>query len=151
MQVGHEASAFLNGGTGMALMENAPRILLAEDSPANILVATTILECLGYYCETAQTGEEALVKLRNAPFDLILMDVQMPVLDGYSTTRIIRQNEAQNNKPHIPIIGITAHALAGDKEKCLQAGMNDYIAKPFRQEELHDKITHVIRDTKIAA
>ena len=83
--------------------------------------------------------------------DLVLMDVHMPVLDGYSATRIIRQEEAQNQAPGIPIIGITAHALAGDREKCLQAGMNDYIAKPFRQEDLRNKVSCLIKQYQSVA
>jgi signal transduction histidine kinase/ActR/RegA family two-component response regulator len=141
----------LNDDRGLASMENAPHILLAEDSPANILVAKTILESLGCRCEIAHNGQEALAKLGNDHFDLVLMDVQMPVLDGYSATRRIRQSEAQQNKPGIPIIGITAHALAGDKEKCLQAGMDDYIAKPFTHEELQGKIARVITKHQPAA
>jgi signal transduction histidine kinase/CheY-like chemotaxis protein len=129
--------------------QNKLAVLLAEDSHANILVAETILESLGYRCEIAHNGKEALTKLENDNFNVILMDVQMPVLDGYTATRIIRQNESQQNKPQIPIIGITAHALAGDREKCLQAGMNDYIAKPFQHDELQEKITKALK--RIAA
>ena len=127
------------------LSDTPVRILLAEDSQANILIAKTILETLGYGCEVAQTGEEALAKLENGNFDLVLMDVQMPILDGYSATRIIRQKEGQNNQPRIPIIGITAHALAGDREKCLQAGMSDYLAKPFKLEDLQSKISYLLK------
>ncbi|MDE3059764.1 MAG: response regulator [Pseudomonadota bacterium] len=124
--------------------EHAPTILLAEDNEANRLVATTILDTLGYHCEVAHTGEEVLEKIKQHSFDLVLMDVQMPVLDGYKATRIIREDEARQHKRKLPIIGLTAHVLAGDKEKCLQAGMDDYIAKPFHTDDLQDKLQQYI-------
>lgn len=126
------------------------RILLAEDSQANILVASTILESLGYHCEVAQNGKEALAKFRSGKFDLVLMDMQMPVMDGYSAARQIRRDERKSRPKSapIPIIGITAYALAGDREKCIQAGMDDYIAKPFKQEELQKKIISALNKSQ---
>ncbi len=118
----------------------AIRILLVEDYVANILVATTILESFGYECEVAQSGREAISKLEYESFDVILMDVQMYGMDGFETTQHIRQKEAQENRTPIPIIAMTAHAMIGDKEKCLAAGMNDYISKPFNPKELQEKI-----------
>lgn len=116
------------------------RVLLVEDYIANILVATTILESFGYECDVAQSGREALSKLDYESFDIILMDVQMQGMDGFETTRLIRQKEANDNLSAVPIIAMTAHALLGDKEKCLRAGMNDYISKPFNPKELKEKI-----------
>lgn len=138
----------INDHEDQSISSHTARILLVEDSPANILVAQAILEGLGYASETANNGKEALAKLETNTFDLILMDVQMPVLDGYSTTRIIRQMEAENNKPKISIIGITAHALSDDRERCLKAGMDEYIAKPFHQEDLQLKIIAALKRTQ---
>ncbi|MES2205946.1 MAG: PAS domain S-box protein [Pseudomonadota bacterium] len=115
-------------------------ILLVEDLDANILVATSLLSSFGYEVKVAQNGQEALERLRHENFDLILMDVQMPVMDGYQTTENIRQSEAQQGLKRIPIIGMTAHALQGDPEKCLNAGMDDYIPKPFQPNALRGKI-----------
>jgi CheY-like chemotaxis protein len=123
---------------------HTPNILLVEDNEANLLVASSILNDLGYHCEIAHTGKEALEKMKQHSFDLALMDVQMPVLDGYKTTRIIRETEARQHKRKLPIIGITAHVLSGNREKCLQAGMNDYIAKPFHLDELQSKLQQYI-------
>lgn len=130
---------------------NIQRVLLAEDSPANIMVATSILEMLGYEYDTAGNGEEALEKFKAKRFDLLLMDVQMPKLDGYSATKLIRQFEASNSNGRTPIIGITAHALADDRDKCIQAGMDDYLSKPFRQEQLEEKINQVLNKAKAVA
>ncbi len=114
------------------------RILLVEDYQANVLVATSLLDAFGYPYDLAQTGKEALQKLSDAHFDLVLMDVQMPVMDGFQATRLIREHEKQTGNTPIPIIGMTAHALTGDREKCLRAGMDEYISKPFQPEELKE-------------
>ncbi len=105
-------------------------ILLVEDNEINLQVISRVLEKLGYKATIAKNGLEALSILEGKQFDLILMDCQMPKLDGYKTTGIIRQNEVTSKK-HIPIIAMTAHAMKGDKEKCLKSGMDAYIAKPF--------------------
>ena len=124
--------------------EKSLQILLVEDYEPNILVARSMLEDLGYVCKVARNGKEALQLLEQQQFNLVLMDIQMPVMDGYSTTRIIREKEARNHLPHINILGLTAHALAGDKEKCLSAGMDDYLSKPFNSSELQKKIEAAI-------
>ena len=129
---------------------NAPLILLVEDYKPNVLVAGTLLEKLGYRYQVAQNGREAIHKVSNNRFDMILMDVQMPDMDGYSATKAIRANEKNANAKPIPIIGITAHALSGDKEKCLAAGMNDYISKPFNPDELKNKISALLLKNKAA-
>lgn len=111
------------------------RILLADDDAVNRLLAGTQLELLGYQVVEAKNGEEVLAALAREPFDLVLMDCQMPGLDGYATTRRLRQNEHGTGR-HIPVVAVTAHALPGERERCLAAGMDDYLPKPYRLEEL---------------
>ncbi|MCX6225367.1 MAG: ATP-binding protein [Bacteroidia bacterium] len=112
-------------------------ILLVEDNKVNQRIARLNLEKLGYAVEVAENGEEALAKFRRKRFDLVFMDVQMPVMDGLEATRQIRmfEKEISNQRP-VHIIAMTANAMKGDREICLAAGMNDYIPKPFRAEEL---------------
>ncbi|MGE3624647.1 MAG: response regulator [Bdellovibrionales bacterium] len=117
-----------------------PTILLVEDYEANILVARSMLEQFGYNCDVARNGGEAVAMLEARRYDAVLMDVQMPVMDGYNATRAIRRNEQRHGLPHTPIIGVTAYALVGDREKCLDAGMDDYIPKPFHPDDLQKKI-----------
>jgi PAS domain S-box-containing protein len=111
------------------------RILVAEDNVINRAVATGILENEGHSLVHAANGLEVLGALRTDSFDLILMDVQMPEVDGFQTTRRIREMEA-TTECHVPIIAMTAHAMAGDRERCLAAGMDDYIAKPLIKEDV---------------
>ena len=107
------------------------RVLLVEDHPVNQQVARRLLERLGLKVDTAGNGAEALDKLGAQTFDLILMDCQMPVLDGYSATRRLRERELRDAVPRMPVIAMTAHAMAGDRERCLEAGMDDYLTKPL--------------------
>ncbi|MDE3059925.1 MAG: PAS domain S-box protein [Pseudomonadota bacterium] len=116
------------------------RILLVEDYQPNILVAATILRQMGYHCEVARNGQEAVEKLAHSSFDLALMDIRMPVMDGYMATQKIREREKAMSLPHLPIIGITAHALHEDRSKCLSAGMDDYMSKPFDPNDLNGRI-----------
>lgn len=106
------------------------RILLAEDNAINRQVALRILDKIGYRADIANNGIDVLQAIKKYPYDLILMDCQMPEMDGYTATEKIRELE-KKQKGHIPIIAMTAHALKGDREKCLSAGMDDYIAKPI--------------------
>jgi CheY-like chemotaxis protein len=106
------------------------RVLLAEDNLVNQKVALKILEKFGLHAEVAATGQEALDRLDRTPYDLIFMDCQMPEMDGFEATRLIRSREVG----HIPIIAMTANAMVGDRERCLEAGMDDYISKPVRVE-----------------
>ncbi|UFH50253.1 ATP-binding protein [Pseudomonas sp. KNUC1026] len=109
------------------------RILLVEDNPVNQLVARGMLGKLGCEVVIATQGAEALIELENGSFDLVLMDCNMPVMDGYEATRRIRQS---GNWPDLPIVALTANAMPEERDRCRAAGMNDYLAKPFRREEL---------------
>jgi len=118
------------------------RVLLVEDNAANILVASALLEGLGYEAVKAANGVEALARLAEQSFDMALMDVQMEGMDGYETTRRYREIERQSGAARLPIIAMTAFVMAGDREKCLAAGMDDYLAKPINIalfEDLLDK------------
>ncbi|MCJ7681823.1 MAG: response regulator, partial [Candidatus Aminicenantes bacterium] len=115
------------------------RILVAEDNPINQKVAAHILQKYGNTVILANNGKEALEALKKEEFDLILMDVQMPVMDGFQATAAIRKTEKTTGK-HIPIIALTAHAMKGDKEKCLEAGMDDYVSKPIKPDILFQTI-----------
>ncbi|MDD5035566.1 MAG: EAL domain-containing protein [Methylococcaceae bacterium] len=120
-------------------------ILLAEDTVANQELARAMLRKLGCEVVLAKNGVEAVKAVAKQHFDLVLMDCQMPSMDGYQATRIIREQQA-NPRPasetaqHLPIIALTAHAMKGDREKCLEAGMDDYLAKPFNREGLQNII-----------
>jgi CheY-like chemotaxis protein len=115
------------------------RVLLAEDNTVNQMLAVRLLQRRGHTVTVAGNGKEALAALEKQPFDIILMDVQMPEMDGLQTTAAIRASETETGK-HIPIIAITAHAMLGDKERCLDAGMDAYVSKPLQVEDLFDAI-----------
>jgi two-component system, sensor histidine kinase and response regulator len=115
--------------------ERRRRVLLAEDQPVNQKVAVNMLERLGHTVRVAPDGKEAIAALESGEFDLVLMDVQMPEMDGYEAVRIIREREATTCR-HIPIIALTAHAMQGDRERCLNNGFDGYLPKPIRQRDL---------------
>ena len=116
------------------------RILLAEDHPTNQIVALEILKKLGYQADAVGNGSEAIRCLREGFYDIVLMDCQMPEMDGFEATRRIRDGSAKTRNPKIPIIALTAHAIRGDRERCLNAGMSDYISKPIAAEELGETL-----------
>jgi CheY-like chemotaxis protein len=110
---------------------------LVEDNQVNLRVGQALLHKLGYAVHMVESGEAAIEALRDDPsLALVLMDVQMPGLDGYSATRIIRSTGNNLANPQIPIIAMTANVMPGDREMCLDAGMNDFIAKPVHLDEL---------------
>ncbi|WP_058835661.1 ATP-binding protein [Luteimonas abyssi] len=114
-----------------------PRVLLVEDNPVNLMVGQRLLGMLGIVCDTAGNGEAALQRMTESRYDVVLMDCQMPVLDGYSATRRWREREAEaGDGSHLPIIAMTANAMAGDRQRCLDAGMDDYLPKPVTRSEL---------------
>jgi CheY-like chemotaxis protein/HPt (histidine-containing phosphotransfer) domain-containing protein len=111
------------------------RILVADDNPINQKVTGRILEKLGYLYDAVSNGREAVDCLARVKYDVILMDVQMPEMDGFEATAAIRGREREAGG-HVPIVAVTAHALQGDKDRCIEAGMDDYISKPVQPEEL---------------
>jgi CheY-like chemotaxis protein len=121
---------------GFAPGRERRRILLAEDNQVNEKVACRTLEKLGYEVGIARDGSEAVIAWETGSYDLILMDCQMPVIDGYDAAREIRRREPAGC--HIPIVALTAHAMKDDDRKCHAAGMDDYLTKPIDRERLQD-------------
>ncbi len=113
------------------LANSSARILLTDDQLTNRQVALGMLSQLGLRADTATDGQEAIAALKTQTYDLVLMDVQMPILDGLEATRRIRAGETGAINPEVVIVAMTAHAMAGDREQCLAVGMNDYLAKPI--------------------
>ena len=114
--------------------------LLVEDNPVNRQVAQRLLTLLGLSFAVAENGKEALEQLERDAFDVVLLDCQMPVMDGYTAVRILRQNETAKSSRHMPVIAMTANAMAGDREKCLRAGMDDYLSKPLNRALLEQTL-----------
>ncbi len=139
--VGPQAHGPVKGksGSGAAAVSTA-RILLADDYLANQQVAAMHLASVGYQVDVAENGRIALDLYANNPYDLILMDIEMPVMDGYAATRAIRSMEQERHMAPVPIIAVTAHALKGNEEKCRKCGMNDFITKPLRRKKLLGRI-----------
>ena len=115
------------------------RLLLVEDNPVNLAVGEKLLSVLGYTCDIAVNGQIALDKMASGLYSLVLMDCQMPVLDGYAATREWRDREVLLQSPaRLPIVAMTANAMAGDRQRCLDAGMDDYLSKPVSREQLEN-------------
>jgi CheY-like chemotaxis protein len=117
-------------------------ILLAEDNSMNKRLATRLLEKRGHKITSVSNGREALEALEQARFDVILMDVQMPVMDGWMATQAIRERE-RGTEEHVPILALTAHAMKHDQEQCLAAGMDGYLSKPFQPAELYAAVESI--------
>ena len=115
------------------------QILLAEDNPVNQQLAMELLQTRGYSVKLATNGKEVLAALDRGTFDVVLMDVNMPEMDGYQTTAAIREREKSNGR-HLPIIALTGFSMSGDRERCLQAGMDAYLCKPVRSKELFEAL-----------
>ena len=117
-------------------------MLLAEDNAVNQRLTVRLLEKRGHTVTVVQDGTEALAALRRQTFDVVLMDIQMPHMDGLATTQAIRACE-QDTTTHVPIVAMTANAMQGDRERCLAAGMDGYVTKPLRPTELFEVITRL--------
>jgi PAS domain S-box-containing protein len=126
------------------------RILLAEDNEMNQMLARRVFEKWNFILEIAGNGKIAVDRLAKEHFDLVLMDVQMPEMDGYTATQYIRNNMPKE-KSGIPIIAMTAHAIVGEAEKCISLGMNDYISKPFNRNVLYEKICALLKQRPVTA
>jgi PAS domain S-box-containing protein len=121
------------------------RVLLAEDNPVNQRLAARLLEKAGHSVHVAANGKLALEALAEAPFDLVLMDVQMPEMGGLEATQALRARE-RTTGGHVPVIALTAHAMKGDRERCLAAGMDGYVTKPIREQDLYAAILQALSD-----
>mgnify|MGYP001181036242 CR=1 FL=1 len=124
-------------------VERRLRILLAEDNTVNQRLAVRILEKRGHAVVVAYNGKEALAALEREPFDLVLMDVEMPEMGGFEATEHIRRREGDTGR-HLPILALTAHAMKGDRERCLKVGMDGYVAKPIQARELYQAIAELL-------
>ncbi|MDB5390128.1 MAG: signal transduction histidine kinase [Planctomycetaceae bacterium] len=132
-----------------ALTDRTLNILLAEDNLVNQKVVTRLMEKRGHHVEIACNGMEAIAAWKERQFDLILMDAQMPVMDGLTATGLIRKQEQEHGNAHIPIIAMTAHALKGDRERCLEAGMDEYLSKPLNVSEFFSTLARLSAATHV--
>jgi CheY-like chemotaxis protein/HPt (histidine-containing phosphotransfer) domain-containing protein len=130
-------------------------VLVAEDNAVNQRVIVRLLEKMGHIPIVAYNGQEALDAYESRPFDVVLMDVQMPVMDGLTATRMIRESEARHpGRRRLPIMALTAYAMRGDRERCLAAGMDEYLTKPVKPEELSaalNRLVEAVASTEAAA
>jgi CheY-like chemotaxis protein len=134
-----------------AFSENAKhkiRILVAEDNPVNQKVAQAILRKMGIRADVVANGQEAINELRIIPYDLVLMDCQMPEIDGFEATSFIRKEASGVLNPDIPIVAMTASTMQGDRERCIRAGMNDFVAKPVKPGELAEVLARWLAKTR---
>ncbi|MBT8362751.1 MAG: response regulator, partial [Deltaproteobacteria bacterium] len=143
-----QATVIDESGSRTNFILDGARVLLAEDEPISRILIETLLEQAGLQVEVAENGRQAIDEAAKGAYQAILMDVQMPVLDGLEATREIRDREKQHGG-HVPIIALTAHAMHGDREKCLQAGMDAYLTKPLIKEELFEALTRYLTSTAL--
>jgi len=135
-----DSSKFVTKHTLSESNSDAQSILLVEDNPVNQMVALAILKSIGVEVTVASNGKEALDVVQKKTFDLILMDCQMPVMDGFDATIEIRKYEQENKRSSVPIVALTANVMSSDKVKCSEAGMDDFLSKPIHKETLHTTI-----------
>ena len=143
-----QATVIDESGSRTNFILDGARVLLAEDEPISRILIETLLEQAGLQVEVAENGRQAIDEAAKGAYQAILMDVQMPVMDGLEATREIRDREKQHGG-HVPIIALTAHAMHGDREKCLQAGMDAYLTKPLSKEELFEALTRYLTSTAL--
>ena len=142
LDVSLEAVASQSTATGIVLAQpprlhlTGPRVLLVEDNPVNREVALGMLEALGCHTDAVENGRQAIEAMHHLPYDAVLMDCQMPVMDGLSATAEIRRRESCAGHRRVPVVALTANAMEGDRERCLAAGMDDFLSKPFTQQQL---------------
>jgi CheY-like chemotaxis protein/HPt (histidine-containing phosphotransfer) domain-containing protein len=151
--LGHQPSEAADEGSALptsGLVEKNARILLAEDNPVNQEIFLAILGRHGFAADAVPNGAEALKALKKSPYDLVFMDCEMPVLDGYEATRQIRNPETGTLNPRVPIVAVTANAMPGDREKCLRCGMDDYLPKPIEPEEMLRVLAKWLRKPTLA-
>ena len=134
-----------------ALAKMGNRVLLVEDYEGNVVMLSYILESMQCEFDVAGTGVEALEHYKKNNYDLILMDIQMPEMDGLTAAREIRQFEDKKKRDRTPIIGMTAHATVGDKDKCMEAGMDAYLPKPIVEADLQTQILRFLDEEQEAA
>lgn len=143
-------SAFKKHRNGDEPELNRRLILLAEDHPLNQKVAMLLLQRMGFDFHVVSNGQQAVDAAKHNDYDAVLMDCHMPEMDGFEATRQIRKNEEGTGR-HVPIIAVTALAMAGDRERCLAAGMDDYITKPIDRDALHNKLVYWMNPGTICA
>jgi len=124
------------------------KVLLVEDDPGNIMLASLILEAIPVMFDVAVSGYEAIEKAGSDLYSLIIMDVRLPDISGEEATKIIRNNEKESGRNPVQILCVTANAFVGDSENYLAAGMNDYLSKPYRQEEFERKILRLLKQAQ---
>jgi len=129
----------------------AGRVLVAEDNAVNALLVQAILGQTGVEVDLVENGAQAVERWERGAPDLVLMDCQMPVLDGFAATRTIRAREALNGRARVPIVALTANAFESDRERCLAAGMDEHLSKPFRNEELESVLSRYLRPVEPGA
>jgi PAS domain S-box-containing protein len=140
--LGASPASVTQGTSGLSLVGR--RVLLAEDNPVNVKLETRLLERLGMHVVWAANGLEALERLAEERFDVVLMDCQMPEMDGYEATRLLRRGERGVLDSDVPVVALTAHALASDRERCYAAGMDDYVTKPIDPRRLASVIDQLL-------
>jgi CheY-like chemotaxis protein len=143
LRPGDDGAADREGKEKVRYVVEGLYVMVAEDNPASLKLMETMLKKRGCYVDTAGSGKEVLDKLRRRRYDLVLMDISMPAPDGFETTRVIRDPHSSVLDHDVHIVAMTAHALEGDRERCLKAGMNDYLAKPVNGDKLDEVLANI--------